>query len=110
MRAAAPCHSGRLDSPVPVVRCMRIADLFSRLDNTNRPLSYRSMHGQPSLHQIFFTSELLDMEAFSGILRLPPGSADMLIQSTWSRPNQIPTDSRITTMQEFSSSVRSVRF
>ena len=65
------------------------------------------MHSQSSLLQIFFTSELLDMEAIKGMFHLPPASADIMNRS---RPSQILAKSWITTMQEFPSSVQSVRF
>jgi DNA-binding winged helix-turn-helix (wHTH) protein len=65
------------------------------------------MHSQSSLLQIFFTSELLDMEAINGMFHLPPGSADIINRP---RPSQILAKSWITTMQEFPSSVQSVRF
>src|SRR5580704_12745337 len=65
---------------------MRIANGFARGDNTSGTLCDRSMHSQSSLLQIFFTSELLDMEAFNGIFHLPPGSADIIY---WPWPSLI---------------------
>src|SRR5258708_19578962 len=79
--------------------CLLYADcksLFLAWDNTNGPLSDRSMHRQCSLLQIFFTSEFLDMEAFTGIFHLPPGRADIIYQPppikflAKTRPPQIP--------------------
>src|ERR1700704_3615141 len=68
---AAPCHPGFLDAPGRVTGYIRIANLFSSLwDNTNGPQPDRSMHRRPSLLQIFFTSEPLDMKVFNGIFNL----------------------------------------
>ena len=63
--------------------------LFLAWDNANGPLSDRSMHGQPSLLQIFFTSQPLDMETFNAIFHLLPGRADIIYRAT----NQIVAES-----------------
>jgi hypothetical protein len=51
---------------------------FLACDNANGSQPDRSMHGQPSLLQMFFTSKLFDMKAFIGIFHLPPGRADII--------------------------------
>src|SRR5260370_1088562 len=56
--------------------------VFLAWDNANGPRPDRSMHGQPSLLQIFFTSQLLDMETFNGIFHLLPGTSHIIYRTT----------------------------
>jgi hypothetical protein len=44
------------------------------------------MHSQSSLLQIFFTSELPDMEVLNGIFHLPQGGADTILALVHSEP------------------------
>src|SRR5437899_12844328 len=76
--AASRCGTSSAMSPgVPGCShagCSLYADcksLFLAWDNANGPLSDRSMHSHSSVLQLFFTSELLDMETFNGIDHVP---------------------------------------